>query len=91
MIVVRVELHHASQPGKVTELARMEICNDGTGTDRRCHYFGRSLVGRSTEALDRRQVSKSARVSNWPRHDLHIWNLVRRMLDAMGYTRGPTQ
>lgn len=87
MIVVRVELHSAID-GRVSELARMEICNDGTGTDRRCHYDGRTLIGRCTAALDQGRVLKRARVTDWPRHDWHVWNLVRTMLDKMGYTRG---
>ena len=86
MIIVRVELLSA-MTGKTTELARMEICNDGTGRDRRCHYDGRSLVGRSRGQLDRRQTAKTARIENWPRHDLHVWNLVSLMLRRMGYVK----
>lgn len=87
MIVVKVELWSAID-GSKTELARMAIANDGTGTDRRCHYIGATFVGRDMAALDRHRVSKAAAIRAWPRHDFHIWNLVARMLDAMGYDKG---
>ena len=32
MIIVRVELHHATEPGKITELARLRICNQRRGS-----------------------------------------------------------
>ena len=86
MIVVRVELWSAIT-GEKTELARMHISNTGTGSNRRCDYTGESFVGRDSAALDRRQVSKRGKVDNYPRLDLHVWNLVMRMLTSMGYTR----
>jgi hypothetical protein len=27
-------------------------------------------------------------VRHWPREAFHVWNLVARMLDAMGYDKG---
>jgi hypothetical protein len=87
MIVVRVELWSAID-GSRTELARMAIANDATGTDRRCSYNGVTFVGRDTEALSKVRPSKTGRVADWPRHDLHIWNLVARMLESMGYDKG---
>ena len=86
MIVVRVELHSAIT-GKTTELARMIIANDGAGTAKHGNYKGVTLCGRNTEALDRRVVNKSATVTGYPRQALHVWNLVRRMLVGMGYTK----
>ena len=71
MIVVRVELWSAIT-GKKTEIARMHISNTGAGSNRRCDYTGESFVGRDSTA---------------PRLDLHVWNLVTRMLTSMGYTR----
>ena len=35
--------------------------------------------------LDRLRTSKKGRVENYPRLDLHVWNLVARMLQTMGY------
>ena len=88
MIVVRVELWSAIT-GQKTELARMHICNDGTSAGRRRSYAGESFAGRHADALNQRRVSKRGAVSNWPAPDLHVWNLVAAMLQAMGYTKGP--
>ncbi len=87
MIVVRVELW-AAVTGRRTELARMHIANDGEASavnPRRGTYTGESFIGRSSRDLDRRRVSKRGRVEDYPRQALHVWNLVARMLSAMGY------
>lgn len=87
MIVVRVELWSAVT-GERKEIGRMHICNDGHASMkniRRGAYNGMTFVGRDAEALDRRQISKTGRVEDYPRLDLHVWNLVSRMLVAMGY------
>ena len=84
MIVVRVELHSAIT-GATTELARMEIANTGRGTALRGDYTGRTLKGRNSAALDRGTVSHEGEVLNYPRQQLHVWNLVSRMLSAMRY------
>jgi hypothetical protein len=84
MIVVRVELWSV-RTGQVTELARMEICNDETGTMKLRNYVGRTLRGRSTKALNSRMTQRSANVGSWPSDAVHIWNLVTTMLAAMGY------
>src|SRR5690348_5419520 len=51
MIIVRVELWSAITGAK-TELARMCIVNDGTGTAARRNYFGKTFRGRSTAQLE---------------------------------------
>jgi hypothetical protein len=85
MIVVRVELWSAVT-GNKTELARMHICNEGTNTNPRLgNYVGTTFVGRDQEALDRLRVSKKAELADFPRRDLHVWNMVARMLLKMGY------
>lgn len=89
MIVVRVELWSAID-GSKTELARMHICNDGRRTianARLGDYTGQTFVGRDSATLDKGRVSKSGEVRDWRRHDFHIWNLVRRMLESMGYDK----
>lgn len=89
MIVVRVELWSAIT-GSKTEIARMHIANDGIASaanHRRGNYEGATFVGRSADALDKRRVSKIGRVENFPRQDLHVWNLVSEMLKNMGYRR----
>lgn len=84
MIIVRVELHSAIT-GKITELARLRICNDGTGNASRRHYTGVSFRGRSTSALNRHTPMRHGSVRDYPAPTLHVWNLVARMLAAMGY------
>ncbi len=86
MIVVRVELHSAIT-GRVTELARMIITNDGTGTGSIGHYMAATLRGRSREMLNRLVPQRSVRIGDWPRQRLHVWNLVGTALTAMGYGR----
>jgi len=84
MIVVRVELHSAVT-GEVTEIARMDIANDGGGSARVGNYDGRVYRGRDAAALDRREVQKTGRVEAWPRQRFHVWNLIGVMLTQMGY------
>lgn len=85
MIVVRVELHSAIT-GAVTELARMNIANDGTSSSANTgHYDGATLIGRNADDLGRGRVNRRGRVTDYPRQRIHVWHLVARMLDAMGY------
>jgi hypothetical protein len=84
MIVVRVELWSAVT-GQRTELARMEIANDETGTAARRNYITRTLFGRSTKALNERRTQRSGRVKDWPSEAVHIWNLISVALTGMGY------
>ena len=84
MIVVRVELHSAIT-GKVSELARMVLCNDGSGSASKGNYYGHTYRGRSTEQLDKREIQRRGQVVEYPRQNIHVWNLVARMLTAMGY------
>lgn len=85
MIIVRVELLSAIT-GKTTELARMEICNDGTVADpSKGNYTARTLRGRSTAALNQRIGQRDGRIKDYPRLAVHVWNLVARALKAMRY------
>jgi hypothetical protein len=84
MIVVRVELWSAVTGAK-TELARMHIANQGTGTATLGDYEGKTFRGRDAAALDKEIVSHSATLEKFPRTAKHVWNLVARMLTAMGY------
>jgi len=68
----------------------MHICNDGQASVenwRRGTYDGQTFVGRDSAALDKGRVSKTGRLENWPRLDLHVWNMVAEMLKDMGYGR----
>ncbi len=86
MIVIRVELHSAITR-QVTELARMHICNTGTGTNRLRDYVVKTLRGRSTPDLDKGTAQREGEVKAWPALDKHVWNLVAAALKTMGYGR----
>ena len=70
--------------GAKTEIGRMHICNVG-GTQTAGDYDGETFIGRDSDALDRRNVSKKGHLDKYPRLRLHVWNLVARMLSNMGY------
>ncbi len=80
MIVVKVELW-SRRTGQKTELARMHITNAGlneAGTV--ADYTGRVL-----RAPTWARTTREAFVRGHRRHDLVVWVLLRRMLQAMGY------
>lgn len=90
MLIVRVELHSA-RDGSVTEIARAEICNDGTSRERQSgNYQCRTLKGRTARQLEDRVVQRKGTVKDYPRLALHVWNLVADALRAMGYGRAKT-
>lgn len=84
MIVVSVQLWSA-RTGRKTELARMEICNDETGTKSLRNYIARTLRGRCTTALDRRTTHRQTRITRWPSERVHVFNLVAACLKRMAY------
>lgn len=84
MLVIRVELHSAITH-EITEIARMQLYNDGEGTRTRGDYVGEVFRGRNFEALDLGTVHKRGAVKNWPRLQKHVWRLVTAMLLNMGY------
>lgn len=87
MLVVKVELHSAITR-EITEIARMTIVNDGTGTGRWGNYVGTVFRGRSKSQFDKQTIMRTKNLNNWPRLDFHVWNLVSKMLKEMGYTKG---
>jgi hypothetical protein len=84
MLIIRVELHSAIT-GKVTEIARMRLYNDGTGDHEVGNYVGETFRGRDKEALDGRVTVRKAEVKGYKRNNFHVWNLVAKMLKAMKY------
>ena len=82
MLVVRVELHSA-RTGKTTEIARMAIANVG-GTLERGEYHGVTFRGRG-KIKRSSQPLRWAMVRDYPRQSKHVWHLVSRMLNGMGY------
>jgi hypothetical protein len=83
MIVVKVELHSAIT-GRISEIARMNICNIG-GTHTKGDYHCETLRGRSKADLDKRVQQRTGNVMNYPRLSIHVWHLVARALVGMGY------
>jgi hypothetical protein len=83
MIVIRVELHSAVSR-KVTEIARMRICNIG-GTREHGDYRAETFRGRSAEQLARLIRQRAATISDYPKLSIHVWHLVARALVGMGY------
>jgi hypothetical protein len=79
MIVVKVELHSA-RTGKVTELARMHISNNGrkTAIDPDLGDYRVETLRKGSEA-----VQRSAMVINWPRNSKHVWLLVKKALELV--------
>jgi hypothetical protein len=78
VIVIKVELHSAIT-GKVSEIAKMHIFNDGTGDRRTGNYTG--IVFRK----DTGAATRDGKVLGYKRLNLHVWNLIARMLQSMGY------
>ena len=76
MIVVKVELHSA-RTGKVSEIGRLLISNDGTGSPTRGNYVIQRLR-RGTQA-----VQKTGRVEDYPRQSYSVWELLKRALKAV--------
>lgn len=88
MLIVRVELHSAVT-GQVSEIARLEIINDGTSpTQMRGHYTVNTMRGRGKAELDKRIVQRAARIESWPRLNKHVWSLVAKALGKLGYGYG---
>lgn len=92
MIRVTVELISAIHSSRNRVLAMMEIANDGVETradPALGTYTAATYRGRTREALDQRRVQRRGRIEHWPRERHHVWNLVARLLGAMGYDEGP--
>lgn len=93
MIVVKVELHSAIS-GRVTELARMLICNDGKASwqDKGLGTYN-VFTGRKSGPTDARSIMsnpiRSAIVTSHRRLNLHVWTLVGKALQALDYIQDP--
>lgn len=76
MIVIRVELHSAIT-GKVTEIGKMHIINDGTSVTHRSGNYDVEVMRKGTTYT----VQRRARVEDYPRRSEPVWELVRRALN----------
>lgn len=77
MLLVKVELHSAIT-GKVTEIGRMKIFNDGTG-DKETGNYGVQLMRRGT--ID--TVQREASVIGHKRLSSPVWSLVKKALKEL--------
>lgn len=84
MIVVCVLLQSAIT-GKVTEIARMHVSNTGEGTCRASDYDVTTLRGRKTSDFEKPIATRTGKVVGHRRLDLHVWHLVSKALQAVGY------
>jgi hypothetical protein len=84
MIVVSVILLSAVD-GRSEELARMEICNMGTGTAHKGNYSAETLRGRSTQDFQRRTRQRIGYINGHARQREHVWNLVAKCLRVLRY------
>lgn len=83
MIVVKIELHSA-RTGKVSELGRMNITNNGlASTEKRADYDVEIMRKGTTNKVQRRGL-----VRDYPRQAYTVWELVRRALEA-GLSKWP--
>lgn len=88
MLIVRVELHSAVT-GQVSEIARLEIVNDGFSMDTaKGNYDVRTLRGRGKGDLDKHVIQRAGRIEDWPRLSKHVWSLVAKALGKCGYGYG---
>ena len=76
MLLVKIELHSA-RTGKVTEIGRMHIINNGRGTPKRGEYDVRIMRKGTTNTVQREGM-----VRDYPRQSYTVWELVRRALVA---------
>jgi hypothetical protein len=79
MLVVKIELHSA-RTGKVTELGRMQITNNGIESahnPKRGEYNVELFRKGSTTKVQRKGL-----VRDYPRLSYTVWELVRRSLEA---------
>ena len=84
MLVVKIELHSAVT-GKVDEIGRMYIANDGTGTAARGSYDAAICRKGTTSPPNtfsggRLDPVRIGRVENYPRLSYNVWRLVLRSL-----------
>jgi hypothetical protein len=83
MIIVSVHLVSAID-GSVTELARAHIANIGGGRTIG-DYEVKTLRGRDTKDLNGHVVQRAGKVIGHRRLALHVWHLVSKALQAVGY------
>lgn len=77
MILVRIELHSA-RTGKVTEIGRMAVINDGSIRSEDRGSYDVKILRKGNWS----KVTSTARVENFPRRSYVVWRLILRGLMA---------
>lgn len=76
MLIIKIELLSANT-GKTTEIGRMHIVNNATGTYKHGNYDVEIMRRGTTNKVQRR-----GSVTDYPRQSYTVWELVRRALVA---------
>jgi hypothetical protein len=79
MIVVEAKLISAISPSRDATLCRVEIANDGTGTDTRRNYKVK-LFSRG----DQSRLIREVQLQGWPAKARPAWRLVEAAFAALG-------
>jgi hypothetical protein len=85
MIVVKIELHSA-RTGKISELGRMLIANEGDSAEPSKHNYAVKVLRRGTK--DQKPnlqwlmapVTRTGEVKDYARSSYNVWRLVSRAL-----------
>lgn len=80
MLRVTVELVPFGVESKKHEIAKMEIINDGTGTNTKGNYDVRVFVRNSKHVMRKGKVSEHSRLAE------SVWTLVDKAIRSAGYT-----
>lgn len=84
MLVVKVELHNANT-GEVSEIGRVVIANDDTGTLRTGNYDVKQRDGEPNNAAIWTQPDREGRVEGHSRLTEPVWSLVAKALKSVGF------
>lgn len=94
MLVVTLELHNANT-GKVSELGRVIVANDGTGSELVGNYEVRAGAGTNPirESATRWVWHHPRLLGRVEGHDRRsdAWDLIAKALAALGYGKGEGQ
>jgi len=79
MLVIKVELHSAIT-GQISEIARMRIYNDMTGSREIGNY-----VADVFDDETKTKITATGAVKKYPRLTAPVWSLVAKSLKAAGF------
>lgn len=80
MIVITIDMWPHGCPQRAYRLGRIEIANDGTGTQTTGNYAAR-FTGKKNRSLEGRNCG----IVGFPRRSKTVFHLLRRVLERAGY------